>query len=92
VVSQEIGLALAGVKPLASGSAEDLVAAFGPTIERYLIGELGKNRHSPTPPRFRVGHLREGIGRRAMTGARSPQETCGESCGARDVLRTKRRT
>ena len=92
VASQVIGPALARVKPLASGSPEDLVAALGPTIERHLIGELGKKRHSPTRRTSAWAILRERIRRRAMTGARSPQETCGESCGARDVLRMKRRT
>ena len=87
-----IGPALARVKPLASGSPEDLVAALGPTIERHLIGELGKKRHSPTRRTSPWAILRERIRRRAMTGARSPQVMCGESCGARDVLRMKRRT
>jgi hypothetical protein len=43
--SQIIGLAMAryiiGVEPLASADRETVAAAVGPTIQRYLEGELG---------------------------------------------------
>ncbi len=45
VGSHLIGLAMAryivGLEPLASADLERIVAATGPTIERYLIGDLG---------------------------------------------------
>jgi AcrR family transcriptional regulator len=45
VASQVLGLALTryvlGLAPLAAASREDLVAAIGPTLERYLTGEIG---------------------------------------------------
>ena len=45
VASQVVGLGFAryvlGLEPLASATAEDLVAAIGPTIQRYLTGNLG---------------------------------------------------
>jgi len=48
VGSQLLGLAMAryvvGVEPLASAEPELLVAAIGPTIERYLLGELPVDR------------------------------------------------
>jgi AcrR family transcriptional regulator len=44
VGSQLIGLAMAryivGLEPLASAAPEEVVAALGPTIERYLTGDL----------------------------------------------------
>jgi AcrR family transcriptional regulator len=44
VGSQFVGLALmryvGGVEPLASASIDDLVAAIGPTVQRYLTGDL----------------------------------------------------
>jgi len=44
VGSQVLGLALAryvlGLKPLATASTDDLAAAIGPTLERYLTGEV----------------------------------------------------
>ena len=44
VGSQLIGLAMGryivGIEPLASANREDLVAAIGPPIERYLTGDL----------------------------------------------------
>jgi AcrR family transcriptional regulator len=44
VASQLIGLAMARyvlrVEPLASASAESLVAAVGPTLQRYLTGDV----------------------------------------------------
>jgi AcrR family transcriptional regulator len=47
--SQFIGLAMmryvARVEPLASAPVEQLVAALGPTMQRYLTGDLG-----PRPP------------------------------------------
>lgn len=49
VASQVVGLGFAryvlGLEPLASASAEDLVAAIGPTVQRYLTGDL-----TPPPP------------------------------------------
>lgn len=49
VASQVVGLGFAryvlGLEPLASASAEDLVAAIGPTMQRYLTGDL-----APRPP------------------------------------------
>jgi AcrR family transcriptional regulator len=45
VGSQLIGLAMGryivGIEPIASIDREQLVAAIGPTLERYLIGDLG---------------------------------------------------
>jgi AcrR family transcriptional regulator len=45
VGSQLVGLALmrfvGGVEPLASASVDQLVAAVGPTVQRYLTGDLG---------------------------------------------------
>jgi AcrR family transcriptional regulator len=54
VGSQVVGLAMARyiveVEPLASAPREALVRAIGPTIQRYLAGDLGDER--PTyPPR-----------------------------------------
>lgn len=44
VASQVVGLALAryvlGLEPLAAASQDDLAAAIGPTLERYLTGEV----------------------------------------------------
>ncbi|SRR5713226_8320035 len=44
VASQMLGLALAryvlGIEPLASANADELTAAIGPTVERYLTGEV----------------------------------------------------
>jgi len=44
VASQVLGLALTryvlGLTPLAAASSEDLAAAIGPTLERYLTGEI----------------------------------------------------
>jgi len=48
VGSQLLGLAMAryvvGVEPLAGADPEQIVAAIGPTIERYLLGDLGSDR------------------------------------------------
>ena len=45
VASQVVGLGFAryvlGLEPLASATTEDLVAAIGPTVQRYLTGDLG---------------------------------------------------
>jgi AcrR family transcriptional regulator len=45
VASQLVGLAVVryvvGVEPLASASAEEVAAAVGPTLQRYLTGEIG---------------------------------------------------
>jgi len=44
VASQVVGLGFAryvlGLEPLASASTEDLVAAIGPTVQRYLTGDI----------------------------------------------------
>ena len=52
VASQVIGLGFAryvlGLEPLASASTEDLVAAIGPTMQRYLTGDIAPE--SPHPP------------------------------------------
>ena len=49
VASQVVGLGFAryvlGLEPLASASTEDLVAAIGPTMQRYLTGDIAP--HSP---------------------------------------------
>jgi AcrR family transcriptional regulator len=46
VGSQFIGLAImrfvAGLEPLASATIDELVAAVGPTVQRYLTGDLGR--------------------------------------------------
>lgn len=48
VASQMVGLALARYVlrfgPVAAASRDELAAAVGPTIDRYLTGDLGKNR------------------------------------------------
>ncbi len=45
VGSQFIGLAImryiGGLEPLASASIDELVAAIGPTVQRYLTGDIG---------------------------------------------------
>ena len=45
VASQVVGLGFAryvlGLGPLAAASNEDLVAAIGPTVQRYLTGDIG---------------------------------------------------
>jgi AcrR family transcriptional regulator len=45
VASQVVGLGFAryvlGLEPLATADAEDLVAAIGPTVQRYLTGDIG---------------------------------------------------
>lgn len=45
VASQVLGLALARyvleIEPIAHARADDLAAAIGPTLERYLTGEIG---------------------------------------------------
>lgn len=52
VASQVVGLGFAryvlALEPLASASAEDLVAAIGPTMQRYLTADL--NPSPPEPP------------------------------------------
>jgi AcrR family transcriptional regulator len=44
VASQVVGLGftryLMGLEPIASASTEDLIAAIGPTVQRYLTGDL----------------------------------------------------
>ncbi len=51
VASQIIGLGFTryvlGLEPLASSSAPDLIAAIGPTIQRYLTGDLGPGDVGP---------------------------------------------
>ena len=48
VGSQFVGLAImryiARLEPLASASVDELVAAVGPTVQRYLTGEIGSRR------------------------------------------------
>ena len=55
--TQFIGLALARyvarIEPLASADVETLVAAVGPTIQRYLTGDLGAE--APPKPRSSTG-------------------------------------
>jgi AcrR family transcriptional regulator len=50
VASQVVGLGFAryvlGLEPLASAATEDLVAAIGPTMQRYLTGDI-----APAPPK-----------------------------------------
>jgi hypothetical protein len=45
VGSQFVGLAImrfvGRIEPLASASVDELVAAVGPTVQRYLTGDLG---------------------------------------------------
>ena len=45
VASQVVGLGFAryvlGLEPVASATTEDLVAAIGPTMQRYLTGDIG---------------------------------------------------
>ena len=45
VASQVVGLGFAryvlGLEPLAAASNDDLVAAIGPTVQRYLTGDIG---------------------------------------------------
>jgi AcrR family transcriptional regulator len=45
VASQIVGLGIAryviGLQPLVAASAGDIVAAIGPTVQRYLTGEIG---------------------------------------------------
>jgi AcrR family transcriptional regulator len=45
VASQVVGLGFTryvlGLEPLASASTEDLIAAIGPTVQRYLTGDVG---------------------------------------------------
>ncbi len=57
VASQVLGLALVRyvlqIPPLATAGADDLAAAIGPTLERYLTGDLnlpGGPPHGPVPP------------------------------------------
>lgn len=51
VASQVLGLGFAryvlGLEPLAAAGGEDLVAAIGPTVQRYLTGDIGP----AAPPR-----------------------------------------
>ena len=48
VASQVVGLGFAryvlGLEPLAAATTEDLVAAIGPTVQRYLTGDIGPAR------------------------------------------------
>ena len=54
--SQIIGLAVAryiiGVEPLASADVETIVAAVGPTIQRYLAGPLPEVVRGTSGPRI----------------------------------------
>ncbi len=54
VGSQFIGLAMmryiAGIEPLASATVDELVAAIGPTVQRYLTGDIrALPDHGPRP-------------------------------------------
>jgi AcrR family transcriptional regulator len=55
VGSQFVGLAVmrfvGRVEPLASASIDELVAAIGPTVQRYLTGELGPGIGQDPSPR-----------------------------------------
>ncbi len=54
VASQVLGLALARyvleIRPLASANTDELAAAIGPTLERYLTGDLGPAAGQPPGP------------------------------------------
>jgi AcrR family transcriptional regulator len=54
VASQVVGLGFAryvlGLEPLATASSEDLVAAIGPTVQRYLTGDITHTRPTDAPP------------------------------------------
>jgi AcrR family transcriptional regulator len=54
VGSQFIGLAMmryvAGIEPLTSASVDELVAAIGPTVQRYLTGDLTGRAIAPAEP------------------------------------------
>jgi len=47
-----VGLALTryvlALGPIAAASAEDLAAAIGPTLERYLVGDVAPPAGSPS--------------------------------------------
>lgn len=51
VASQVVGLGFAryvlGLEPLAAATTEELVAAIGPTVQRYLTGDIGPERLTP---------------------------------------------
>lgn len=51
VASQVIGLGFAryvlGLEPLASATTGDLVAAIGPTMQRYLTGDISQGKPGP---------------------------------------------
>jgi AcrR family transcriptional regulator len=53
VASQVVGLGFAryvlGLEPLASATTEDLVVAIGPTMQRYLTGDIGPADPSSSP-------------------------------------------
>lgn len=53
IASQLIGLMTARylieVEPLATATLDELVAALGPTVDRYLLGDLGSNASAPNP-------------------------------------------
>lgn len=59
VGSQLVGLAMAryivGVEPLASAPPETVALAVGPTIQRYLEGDLGAEEPAPVEGRSAVG-------------------------------------
>jgi hypothetical protein len=54
VASQVMGLVMARyvleLEPLASATPDSLVAAIGPTVQRYLTGELVLPEHAGRPP------------------------------------------
>lgn len=53
VASQVVGLGLArqviGLEPLAKASRDELAAAIGPTLDRYLTGDLGSSASQAEP-------------------------------------------
>jgi AcrR family transcriptional regulator len=55
VAAQVVGLGFAryvlALEPLASATTEDLVAAIGPTMQRYLAGDLAPRPAAPPEPR-----------------------------------------
>ncbi len=61
VASQVVGLGFAryviGLEPLASASTEDLVAAIGPTVQRYLTGDITPKPPGPAKPPGPPGRL-----------------------------------
>jgi AcrR family transcriptional regulator len=57
VASQIVGLGftryVVGLEPLVAAGTDDLVAAIGPVLQRYLTGDLGLGRHGRAYPHDR---------------------------------------